>query len=81
MSKRRSIKLTLDPETQQLLDIARKEWDALRRAGTPYWCTHKYEVTDERAVFFRTSWVHPLRNVRLSHGVVCSECWGFIQAG
>lgn len=73
----------LSPEMQAKLDEARAHWKKLADAGTPYWCTHEdRDVTHERAYWKPDTWSGPaFDGVHGKHGMMCSDCGGYIQEG
>ena len=71
------------PEVTKMLDEAREEWKKLEQAGTPYWCIHKdRDVTHPRAQWKEDGYMRPDGiEMQYKHGVICLDCWGYIQEG
>jgi hypothetical protein len=75
--------IELGPEATAILDRARRHWKRLEAAGTPYWCIHEgRDVTHPSTTWVDDGYWHPKRpRTYLKHGVVCTECWGYVQEG
>ena len=66
-------------DLQDRLAEARKYWKELEEAGTPYWCIHKdRDVTHPKAYWKDDT---PNNPIHRKHGVMCSDCGGYIQEG
>lgn len=70
-------------ELEKLLEEARAEYKRLREAGTPYWCIHEgRDVTHPRAQWKEDGYQRPDGiEMQYKHGVICLDCWGYIQEG
>jgi hypothetical protein len=83
MNKATTLYIPEDDPIWDKLREARAEYKRLKEAGTPYWCIHEgREVSHPLAMWKDDGYIRPDGlQMQYKHGVICVECWGYIQEG
>lgn len=70
-------------DLKDMLAEAQSEWKRLREEGTPYWCIHEGRGVDHPAAYWKEDGYFRADGLEMQykHGVMCSECGGYIQEG
>jgi hypothetical protein len=78
-----AVQIPMTPELQKMWDEMIEENKRLEDAGTPYWCIHKdRDVTHPQAQWKNDGYMRPDGiEMQYKHGVICLDCWGYIQEG